>query len=99
MSPFMDGMLGRDFEKGLARLKKVVEEDKNNVVASDIKIEEVTVPAMHALTTRDTASNATISIKIGMCYGEIGKTMKKQGLKEAGYPFTVYHDYHENYFS
>ncbi|MEO8150182.1 MAG: SRPBCC family protein [Bacteroidia bacterium] len=100
MSPMMEKMIAPDFEHGLAKIKALVEQHvaEAKTTASDIKVEEVDAPAMHYMSMRDTASNATIGMKIGKCYGEIGKVMKKQGLKEAGAPFAIYHDYHENYF-
>lgn len=99
MSPMMDGMMGKDFEKGLAKIKAVSEAHKSDAkVNADIKVEEVEVPAMMYMSMRDTASNATIGMKIGMCYGEIGKAMAKQKLKQAGAMFAIYHEYRDNYF-
>ncbi len=98
LGPMMDKWMGPDFEKGLQRIKDYVETNKDKLSAGSIKVEEVQLPEMFVMTMRDTASNATISMKLGKCYGEIGAVMQKQKLNMAGAPFAIYHDYHENYF-
>jgi len=86
---FADKYGGRDYEKGLAKLKTVVESLPPMPPA--LKVEQVTHPAINYLAIRDTATMATISMKIGQGYGKIGPVMKKQKLNFAGAPFVIYY--------
>jgi effector-binding domain-containing protein len=85
----MDKMLGPDFEKSLAGLKKAAEAGAN--ASPDVKVESVNVEPMKIMSILDSATDADISQKFGMLYGEIGAVTKKQGLKQAGPVFAVYH--------
>lgn len=91
MGKFMDSMVGKDFEKGLAKLKSVIESMPAGGITSAMKVEEVTVNPFHYLAVRDTASIATISMKLGTNYGKIGAAMKKQKLEMSGAPFAIYY--------
>ena len=85
---FMDGMVGKDFEKGLARLKSNLEKMPAGPALS---VEVIDFPGMHYLALRDTASLATIGQKLGEGYGRIGQAMGKQGLNMAGAPSAFYY--------
>jgi len=86
MGKFMDGMVGPDFEKGLAKLKSI-----NESLPPEMKVEETELPAMNYFAVRDTASIPTISTKLGTDYHMIGAVMKKQNLIMAGPPFAIYY--------
>jgi effector-binding domain-containing protein len=92
MCLFMDGLVGKDFEKGLNNLKKVVE-SQPQVIASAYKVEEKSVPATQALTIKTSCKPDQISKSLGECYGEISAYMKKNKLEFAGQPFAIYHKY------
>jgi effector-binding domain-containing protein len=85
MGLFMGKMLGPDFEKGLANLKRISEER-----TSWPKIEEKQVPEQVALLVRDSAGPPDYSKVMGRAYGEIMGLVKGKGLKCTGAPFAIY---------
>jgi effector-binding domain-containing protein len=86
----MDKMLGSMYDKGLNKLKNLMETNPP-VAAKEIQIEATTVQAMNYLAVRDTASVSTIGQKLGMHYKAIGESMKKQNLNMAGAPMAIYY--------
>lgn len=89
LGKFMDGMVGKDFEKGLGKLKAVTE-SLPETTHSEMRVEEIQIPHQFYLAVHDTATINTISMKLGKGFGTIGAAMKKQGLKMAGAPFAFY---------
>ena len=87
MGKFMDGMVGKDFEKGLSKLKTVLE---SGVTSSSQKIEEVQVPEINYMALRGKVEVEAISNFLGQSYQTIGTAMQKQKLKMAGAPFAIY---------
>lgn len=85
MGLFMGKMMGPDFEKGLAKLKKVAEERK-----SWPKIEEIVIPAQVVLVIRDSAGPKTYGKVLGTAFGEIINFIRTQKLKQTGAPFAIY---------
>jgi effector-binding domain-containing protein len=85
----MDEMLGTDFNKSLEGLRKRCEAIV--AICGGTKIELSTQPAMKLMTVRDSCDKKQISMKLGQLYGEIGAEMTKQGLKQNGAPFGIYH--------
>jgi effector-binding domain-containing protein/carbon monoxide dehydrogenase subunit G len=83
-------MLGPMYEKGLNKLRTVVE-SKPPVAQKEIKIEATTVTETHYLAVRDTVSVFSISSKLGLFYHQVGEVMKKQKLNMAGAPFAIYY--------
>ena len=88
MGLFMGKMLTPDFDKGLAGLKKVVEERKGWP-----KIEEKLMPEQTVLLIRDSAGPKTYEQVLGKGYGEIMKFAKANKLQCTGPPFTIYLKY------
>ena len=91
---FFDGMLGPDFEYGLAHLKEVceavpVEEPKEYPIA----ISYVTVGEQLIYSIRDSATTFEIGEKLGQMYGEIMAHMAATGGEAAGQPFAIWHNY------
>lgn len=86
----MDKMLGPDFEKSLAGLKKAAE-TAGSASAPNEKIEAAEYSPMKIMSILDSCSSADIGQKLGALYGEIGTVTKKQGLNQAGPVFAVYH--------
>ncbi len=87
----MEKMLGGDFEKSLAGLKRVSEAKANEAPVSNVKIEATTVGTMKMMSIMDSCTSADISAKLGALYGEILAANAKQNLKQEGAPFAVYH--------
>ena len=85
-----DGMIGADYEKGLASLKKLAESlpkvDLASLKAEEVQVEPVTVAYVSASSTMDAAA---VSAAIGAAYGQIGKFMTGQGLAQASAPITI----------
>ncbi len=91
----MDGMLGADFEKSLAGLKKHAESlpAKAESTATEIKIEATTTQNMIFVSTKKESKFENISEDIGASYGKIGEFMGKHKLEQAGPVFAIYHSY------
>jgi effector-binding domain-containing protein len=85
MGLFMDKMMGPDFEKGLAKLKKVAEERN-----SWPKIEEKMMPEQVVLLIRDSAGPSTYSQIMGKAFGEVMGFVKSNKLVCKGAPFAIY---------
>jgi effector-binding domain-containing protein len=85
MGLFMDKMMGPDFEKGLAKLKKIAEE-RNNWP----KIEEKMMPEQVVLLVRDSAGPATYGQVMGKAFGEVMGFVKSNKLVCLSAPFAIY---------
>jgi effector-binding domain-containing protein len=85
-----DGMIGRDFDKGLALLKTLAEglpkADFAGLEIEAVLVEPVTVAYVPASSARD---DAAIAAAIAKAYGEVGAFMRAQKLKQAGAPITI----------
>jgi effector-binding domain-containing protein len=96
MNPFMRwmglmmGMVGKMFDQGLADLKIIVEQLPGRTT-DNIPVELTTNSAGYYLAVRDTASIATIGMKLGQAYGMIMESAKKQKLNVIGSPFAIYY--------
>jgi effector-binding domain-containing protein len=86
----LDGTLGKDYEKGLARLKTVVEKLPDVDIAG-LAVEQVTLAAEPSLCmTRTTAPDpAAIQASYAEAYAQIGQYMGSNRLKEAGPAYGV----------
>ncbi len=91
MNVMMKGMLEKQFDQGLADIKRLAESMPPPVKKPEIKIEATTVTAQPYLAIRDSGTMATIGQKLGMNYHTIGEAMKKQKLNIAGAPFAIYY--------
>lgn len=91
MGAMMDGMIGPDFEKGLAFLKTHVEEHAAMAPKSDYVIEEITVESFPYLAITDSITVDQISSTLGAMYGKIQEYLKSQQIEMAGAPFAIYH--------
>ncbi len=88
---FMGRMIGPDYEKGLAGLKKLGESmPKIDFAHLDLKRVDVAARPLAVLATSSpTRDPAAIGKAIGAAYGEIGKFMHAQGLRMGGAPQTI----------
>jgi len=85
MGLFMDRMMGPDFEKGLAKLKKVAEERN-----SWPKIEEKMIPEQLVLVIRDSAGPETYGQVIGKAFGEVMDFVNRSKIVCTSPPFAIY---------
>ncbi|HEX3915411.1 MAG TPA: SRPBCC family protein [Steroidobacteraceae bacterium] len=81
----MDGMLGKDFATGLARLKTLVEGMPNTGIAG-FSAEPVQLKAVPLLVVSETAPRDAIGKAYAEAFGQIGKFMAKNKLHQAGAP-------------
>ena len=82
---FMGKMMAPDFDKGLAKLKKVAEERKNWPA-----ITEKVIPEQIVLLIKDSAGPKTYGLVMGKAYGEIMAYIKTNKLNMTGFPFAIY---------
>lgn len=79
----MDGMLGKDFANGLAKLKTLVESMPNTDIAG-LSAEQVDLKAGPILSVTETAAPEAIAKAYADGFTQIGKFMSKNKLKQAG---------------
>jgi effector-binding domain-containing protein len=82
---FMDMMMGPDFEKGLAKLKKVAEERNNWPM-----IDENVIPSQTVIMVVDSAGPKEYSSVMGRAFGELYGFLQAGKLVQAGSPFATY---------
>jgi len=85
MGLFMGKMMAPDFDKGLAKLKKVAEERKGWP-----KIEETHIAAQQVIYIKDSAGPKDYSRIMGKDYTELYGFLKAGKLVQKGAPFTTY---------
>jgi len=88
MGLFMGKMMGPDFEKGLAKLKKVAE-----ARSGWPKIDEISINQHLALMIRDSAGPKTYGQVMSKAFGEIMQFVKTNKLNPVGAPFATYLKY------
>ena len=85
-----DGMIGRDFDKGLDLLKKFAESlpkgDFAGLQVDTVSVRPVTVAYIATSSARD---DGAIAAAIAKAYGEVGAFMKARKLNQAGAPLTI----------
>jgi effector-binding domain-containing protein len=86
----MDGMIGKDFARGLANLKTLVE-GMPNVDIADFVAQPVQMTAMPLLIVSETSASDTASISKAYAdgYAQIGKFMAKNKLHQNGAPVGI----------
>ena len=86
----MDGMMGKDFDTGLGKLKSLLESMPNEDIAG-FSAEEVQLDSKPVLLVTETTPPA--SAAIGQAYadgfGKIGRVMAKTKLSQAGAPLGI----------
>jgi effector-binding domain-containing protein len=86
----LDRMLGPDYEKGLAGLKRVAE-SLPKADFSDLKAEvvEVTPATVAYVAASSGQEEKAIAAAIGAAYAQVGRFMAAQRLQQAGPPITI----------
>ncbi|MDQ3051985.1 MAG: SRPBCC family protein [Bacteroidota bacterium] len=87
---FMDGKLGADFDKTLAGLKNYTE-SLPIASASSWTVETITTTPAPVMCMKVTSNGAEFAAKLGNSYEKIITVMGKQGLKQSGPMYAVYH--------
>jgi len=87
---FSDRMIGPDLEKGLANLDQLMAGLK---IVDGYEIIEYEMPSRVLITDRDTASAATVTLKISGMYNRIYRFLKSESLPPAGSPTAIFYHY------
>jgi effector-binding domain-containing protein len=86
----MDGMVGKDYEKGLASLKTLAESlpktDFAGLAVEHVEVRPMTVAYIPTATPKD---DKAIAAAVGGAYGQVGVFMQKNGMKQASPPITI----------
>lgn len=93
------GMVGKDYEKGLASLKNLVE-TLPKADFSDLSVESLNVtPVMVAfIPGSSTQADSAIAAALGASYMQVGQFMGANGLKQAGPPMSITRKWENNKF-
>lgn len=99
MSKFMEGMLKKDFDKGLAKLKTLCEKQANEMSASNASsksydIKETMLSARNYVILKKTnASVATLGDFFMKEMPNIGKYVQSSKMESDGFPSALYYKY------
>jgi effector-binding domain-containing protein len=89
---FADGLVGADYEKGLARLKSFVEGlPPTDFSKLDITVVETRAEPVVLMTTHSPADFKAVGVALGVAYGRLSGFMSSHGVKQAGPPIAIYH--------
>lgn len=90
----MDGMVGKDFEKGLAAMKEVSESMPKIEQVAGFNVEErVMEPVMLAGVRTKIKIEEMTSNNLGKWWGQITQVLQQQKLQPAGKPRAIYYEY------
>jgi effector-binding domain-containing protein len=84
----MDHMIGPDFARGLGKLKTLVESMPDADIAG-LEVQTVELTATPILLVSETTALNAVAKGYGDAYGQIGKFMVKNKLKQSGAPFGI----------
>jgi effector-binding domain-containing protein len=84
----MDGMIGKDFASGLAKLKTLVESMPNEDIAG-FSAEQVQLTSTPLLVVTETAAPTAMAQAYMDGFGKIGKVVAKNKLQQAGAPLGI----------
>lgn len=92
---FMKGMLGKQFDQGLADIKDAAEHAPVPVAnGKEYKVQVVDNINITALgVSKKAANEGELGKLLGEGYGEVGQYMGKNNLKQMGAPFAIYDSY------
>ncbi|MES2560227.1 MAG: SRPBCC family protein [Bacteroidota bacterium] len=90
----MDRMVGKDYEKGLAKLKELSEAMPKAEQIEGFDIEERVMEPVKLAGIRETIKPAEVNGNtFGKWFGQITQVLQKQKLTPAGAPRTLYYEY------
>lgn len=95
---FFDGMIGPDYEKGLASLKQISESQTNLPRIGGFEAEFRDFPGLDYIGIREKVSAEVIGNKMGEWYGMLGAELAKQGAKMEQAPFSINYSANGNVF-
>jgi len=85
-----DGMIGPEYEEGLANLKKLAE-GLPKADFADLKAEVITVTPVTVayVAAKSSQEEKAVASAIGVAYAQVGKFLASEKLKMAGAPLTI----------
>jgi effector-binding domain-containing protein len=90
----MDGMVGKDYEKGLAKLKELSESMPKAEQVAGFDIEERVMEPVKLAGVRESIKPTEVNGNtFGKWFGQITQVLQKQKLMPAGAPRTLYYEY------
>jgi effector-binding domain-containing protein len=88
----MDEWLGKDFDKSLSNLKIYCESlSVITVVPPSWEVEVMNTEPVHVMSVRMTVAGSEFTAKLGETYGRLMEAIGKQGLRQTGPVYAVYH--------
>ncbi|MBB5014583.1 SRPBCC family protein [Rehaibacterium terrae] len=91
---FLDRLIGADYERGLARLKALLESGSGSASSAMVDGEEIDFVPLRLLYASGTApvdDIHAIAEALAARYGEITALMQAQGVRQVGAPLTITH--------
>jgi effector-binding domain-containing protein/uncharacterized protein YndB with AHSA1/START domain len=88
---FFDQMLGPDYEKGLTKLKALVESLPARATAEGEDVEFEPLTLLYVRGTAPVDDTEAVGLALAEMYGEITELMTARGLAQVGAPLTVTH--------
>jgi effector-binding domain-containing protein len=90
MGPFMDGMVGPDYEAGLAKLKTLVETFPDvDISGVDGVVVQLAPRKIYFISASSGTDPESAKAVLTMVYSKLGKYLADNGLKAVGPPLTV----------
>lgn len=90
----MDGMIGKDYDKGLKKLKEISEAAPKGETVAGFTTAQRSINAMKIAGIRKKVKTSEMSSALfGKWFAEISQVLSSQGLKPIGAPMTIYHSY------
>ena len=88
---FVDGMVGADYEKGLARLKSLVEQlPKGDFSALKVVAVETAADPIVQLSIRSLDNPNAIGVALGVAYSRLSGYINTAGLKQTAAPIAIF---------
>lgn len=90
----MDKMIGKDYEKGLAKLKEISESTapSEQIMGFDTEMRDFPITQIASITSSLKPAELS-SNSFAKWFGQIAQAISSQKLKPAGVPMAIYHEY------
>jgi effector-binding domain-containing protein len=93
----MDKLVGKDYEKGLTKLKQVAENSPQTDKVAGFEIELRTIDKFIVSGIRQKVKTSELSsLVFGKWFGQISQLISQQNIQPTGFPLSIYHQYGPN---
>lgn len=86
-----DKMMGKDFEKGLEKLKAYVESHPKKSEPKEMVIELTQYGASNVISIKEKTTRGNLEATLGKLYGELSAYVSENNLETQGMPFAIWH--------